>query len=72
MQVSGMCALAQKSTMDPSILSLSAEMNLLLMEAIEKTGRPREEILQICLEHGLAKILAEPASVTSWAEQNDY
>jgi L-serine deaminase len=71
MQFLGMCVLAQKSTMDLSTFSLSEEMNLLVREAMEKTGSSREEILQACLEQGLAKILAESSSATRWAEPNN-
>lgn len=40
-------------------LSLTEEIERLLIEAAEKTGKSHDEILQLCLEHGLEKILLE-------------
>jgi hypothetical protein len=38
-------------------LSVTEELDQLLLEAAEKTGISQEEILQLCLEHGIHKIL---------------
>ena len=38
-------------------LSVTEELEQLLLEAAEKTGLCQEEILQLCLEHGIHKIL---------------
>ncbi len=50
-------------------VSVSEEVERLLNEAAEKTGKPQEEILQFCLEHGIHKILEGAESVDSNGEQ---
>jgi len=54
----------QMSTAADSILPLSPRMEALLNDAVQQTGRSREEILHFCLKHGIERILAE-------AENND-
>jgi hypothetical protein len=43
--------------METPPLSVTEETEQLLREAAEKTGKTEEEILQLCLEHGIHKIL---------------
>jgi hypothetical protein len=44
---------------DPSPPRLSEPLLRLLAEAAEKTGMSEEEILRLCLEYGIEKILAQ-------------
>ena len=43
-------------------LVLTEQIAKLLTEATEKTGRPIEELIPVCLEHGLEMILKNSAT----------
>ena len=44
------------------MFSIPESIEALLKEAAEKTGKSQEEILQLCMEHGVKKILEERES----------
>ena len=46
-------------THDPSPLRLTEPIERLVAEAAAKTGKSEEEILRLCLEYGIKKILAQ-------------
>ncbi len=39
------------------MFSIPENITVLLKEAAEKTGKSQEEIFQLCMEHGVEKIL---------------
>jgi hypothetical protein len=39
------------------MFSIPESIEALLKEAAEKTGKSQEDILQLCMEHGVEKIL---------------
>jgi uncharacterized protein (DUF1778 family) len=49
----------RENARDTLPLTLTEETEQLLREAAEKTGKTEEEILQLCLEHGIQKILEQ-------------
>ncbi len=49
--------IASVTTMEIPPLWVTDEVEQLLLEAAEKTGKSHEEILEFCLEHGIHKIL---------------
>lgn len=43
-------------------LVLTEQITNLLTEAAEKTGKSKEEVILVCLEHGLERILKSSAT----------
>ena len=50
---------APASIHESPTLRLSEPLRCLLAEAVEKTGMSEEEILRLCIEYGIEKILAQ-------------
>ena len=51
--------------MEIPVLPVTEKIERLLIEAKEKTGKTEEEILQLCLELGILKILEETEPAAS-------
>jgi hypothetical protein len=54
------------------MFSIPESIEAMLKEAAEKTGKSQEDILQLCMEHGIHKILEGAASGDSnWERQTE-
>jgi hypothetical protein len=47
------------------MFSIPESIEAMLKEAAEKTGKSQEDILQLCMEYGVERILSEPELKTN-------
>jgi hypothetical protein len=52
----------QQASFEMQMFSIPESIEAMLKEAAEKTGKSQEDILQLCMEHGVKKILEERES----------
>ena len=57
-----MSASEQRTTFEMQMFSIPESIEAMLKEAAEKTGKSQEDILQLCMEYGVKKILEERES----------